>query len=87
MSELITNAIQHGSGADDEIEVRWSLSGGKLRLWVSDAARGRGTPVALTPDEERARGRGLRIVDQLAHSWGEQIVGGRREVMIELHVQ
>ena len=84
-SELVTNAIQHGSGWDDEVEVAWSIANGALRVAVVDAARG-AVPVVLTPSEERSRGRGLRLVDQLADSWGERIVGGRREVAFHLQL-
>jgi anti-sigma regulatory factor (Ser/Thr protein kinase) len=86
VSELVTNAIEHGSGERDEIEVAWTLSSGTLRVAVIDAARGAGRPVTLTPNEERPRGRGLHIVDQLADWWDERIIGGRREVAFQLHL-
>jgi serine/threonine-protein kinase RsbW len=87
VSELITNAIQHGSGTDDEIELSWHIDGGMLGVCVTDAARARRTPIVLTPDEERPDGRGLRIVDQLADAWHERIVAGRREVTFKLRLE
>ncbi len=82
-SELVTNAITHGSGPGDWISVALRLEMGRLRIRVLDGARGRTVPVALTPDEQRPGGRGLSIVDRLAE-WSERIVDGRREVCAEL---
>jgi anti-sigma regulatory factor (Ser/Thr protein kinase) len=84
-SELVTNAVSHGSRPDDRIRVEFRLDGGRLSIRVRDAARGRSIPVALTPDERRPAGRGLSIVDRLAN-WSERIVDGQREVCAELTV-
>ena len=81
--ELAANAIAHGSSDDDLIDVRAEIRDGRLRISVADAARRPGTPVMLSPDEWRERGRGLQIVERLAE-WSERIVGGRREVRAEL---
>jgi anti-sigma regulatory factor (Ser/Thr protein kinase) len=82
-SELVTNAVTHGSKPGDEIRMDVTLDGTLLRIAVRDAARGRGTPVALTRDEQRPAGRGLALVDWLAR-WSERVVDGRREVTAEL---
>jgi anti-sigma regulatory factor (Ser/Thr protein kinase) len=82
-SELVTNAVCHGSRPGDEISVEVSLKGSRFRIGVRDAARGGSTPVALTPDEQRPAGRGLAMVDWLTE-WSERIVDGRREVRAEL---
>lgn len=82
-SELVTNAVCHGSRPGDEISVDVSLNGSRLRIGVRDAARGASTPVALTSDEHRPAGRGLAMVDWLAE-WSERIVDGRREVHADL---
>jgi anti-sigma regulatory factor (Ser/Thr protein kinase) len=84
-SELVTNALSHGSRPGDEISVDVSLEGERLLIGVRDAARGGSTPVALTPDEQRPSGRGLAMVDWLA-DWSERIVDGRREVRAELTI-
>jgi anti-sigma regulatory factor (Ser/Thr protein kinase) len=81
-SELVTNAVCHGSRPGDDITVDVRLKAGRLRIGVRDAARG-STPVALTPDEQRPAGRGLAMVDWLA-DWSDRIVDGRREVRAEL---
>ena len=82
-SELVTNAVAHGSKPGDQIGVEVRLEGRRLRIGVSDAARGRAAPVSLPRDEQRPAGRGLALVDWLA-KWSEQIVDGRREVRAEL---
>ena len=82
-SELVTNAVCHGSRPGDQISVDVSLKGSRLRIGVRDAARTGSTPDALTPDEQRPAGRGLAMVDWLA-DWSERIVDGRREVRAEM---
>ncbi len=82
-SELVSNAVTHGSSPGDEIGLDVSLNGTLLRIAVRDAARGRTIPNALTRDEHRPDGRGLAVVDWLAN-WSEGIVDGRREVRAEL---
>jgi anti-sigma regulatory factor (Ser/Thr protein kinase) len=84
-SELVTNAVSHGSRPGDQISVEFKLDGRQLCVRVRDAARSRTIPVALTPDERRPTGRGLNIVDRLA-DWSERIVDGQREVRAELTV-
>ena len=82
-SELVTNAVAHGSKKGDEIGVEVSVEGGRIRIGVRDAAHGRTAPVSLTPDQQRPTGRGLAIVERFAE-WDERIVDGRREVRAEL---
>jgi len=82
-SELVANAVTHGSRPGDEISLDVSLEGTLLRIAVRDAARGRTIPQAFTRDEERPTGRGLAVVDWLA-DWSERIVDGRREVRAAL---
>jgi anti-sigma regulatory factor (Ser/Thr protein kinase) len=68
VSELVTNAIVHGSGdstllldiRDDHVHVEVHDSDTTLDL----------EPLPIEPSRER--GRGLAIVDALASSWGVQ---------------
>ena len=46
-SELVTNAISHGSGPGDQIGVQYKLEVGRLRIVVRDAARTRNAPISL----------------------------------------
>lgn len=65
VSELVTNAIQHGDG---EVRVRISMAGGELRVSVTDRSP--------EPAEVRhagiddVSGRGLFLVTAFARSWG-----------------
>jgi anti-sigma regulatory factor (Ser/Thr protein kinase) len=84
-SELVTNAVSHGSQPGDQIEITFRLDGRGLCICVRDAARMRTAPFALTPDETRPAGRGLSIVDRLT-DWSERIVNGQREVCARMIV-
>jgi anti-sigma regulatory factor (Ser/Thr protein kinase) len=63
-SELITNALRHGTG---EITLRIDVEEDWLRVEVSDEGNVR---VAPSPEPGAHGGWGLRIVDQLADDWG-----------------
>jgi anti-sigma regulatory factor (Ser/Thr protein kinase) len=66
-SELVTNAIIHGSG---EVQVALQLTPAAVRLVVSDEG-GRNLPREReTVTAGAFSGRGLRIVDQVAAAWG-----------------
>ena len=84
-SEIVSNAISHGSRPGDVIEIAFELVAGRLTIIVRDPARARNGPVMFTPDETRPAGRGLLIVDRLA-DWSERVCEGRREVRAEMTV-
>jgi anti-sigma regulatory factor (Ser/Thr protein kinase)/DNA-binding XRE family transcriptional regulator len=69
LSELVTNACLHSNSRQPggEFNVRVQACGPGLRVEVSDQG-GRWTPPAN--DGHAPNGRGLRIVDQLACTWG-----------------
>ncbi|MEU4145528.1 ATP-binding protein [Streptomyces parvulus] len=65
VSELVTNAIQHGYG---DIKLRVQCSVDCLLVEVSDR---NSAPARMRPvHDEDTRGRGLHMVDQLAMHWG-----------------
>jgi len=65
VSELVTNAVEHGTGGVS-FQVRYPES--ELRVEVTD---GNSTPAALRPaDDENISGRGLFLVAGLASEWG-----------------
>ncbi|MFD7583396.1 ATP-binding protein [Kitasatospora sp. NPDC059817] len=69
LGELFANAVQHTDApADRLIEVRFSLTGDRLRLEVHDA--GTGHPSLRTPTPEDEHGRGVLLVNELAEKWG-----------------
>ncbi|WP_328846450.1 ATP-binding protein [Streptomyces sp. NBC_00258] len=86
LSELVTNALRVPVPSDRQVGVRIarSLEDGLLRLEVSDAGAGR--PEVRAPGEEETRGRGLLLVEALAHRWGiEERAGGiGKTVWVEL---
>jgi anti-sigma regulatory factor (Ser/Thr protein kinase) len=85
-SELVTNAIMHGSREGDEVGIRYARRPGCLRISVDDAARAASVPQVLSQDPERTSGRGLGLIDRMADRWGEQIVSGRNVVWFEIDV-
>lgn len=79
-SELVTNAIKHGSGP---VKLSAGLDGERvLRVEVRDhTAAGIQVREAEDDDED---GRGLQLVDVLAHAWGWQPGGDGKHVWFEL---
>lgn len=67
LSELVTNAVEHGKG---QVQVELSIEHGRcLRAQVHDeGASGVPASVRITPTS--ARSRGLAIVEALSHAWG-----------------
>jgi two-component sensor histidine kinase len=75
ISELVTNAVLHGTG---EIRLTIDFSDG-ARFAVSDEGHGR--PV-VRPEPGPDGGWGLRLVGQLSRRWG--VREGRTQVWFEL---
>ena len=76
ISELVTNAVLHGTG---EIRLIIDVNGGDARFAVAD--EGEGTPaVSEAPGPEG--GWGLRLVGQLANRWG--VLEERTQVWFEV---
>ncbi|MGW5271354.1 ATP-binding protein [Streptomyces sp. NPDC004044] len=86
LSELVTNALQVPVPGDRLVGVRivCRARGELLRLEVSDAGAGR--PEVQRPGEMDAAGRGLLLVQTLAHRWGvdERQAGIGKTVWAEL---
>jgi len=99
-SELVTNAINHGSppgqpgaqagmGALAEpgaaVELTWSYQVSRLICVITDRA---GEPrVAAPADPEAESGHGLQIVGALAAAWGWTMLGtGEKAVWAALHL-
>ncbi|MFG2960600.1 ATP-binding protein [Streptomyces sp. NPDC048291] len=70
LSELVTNALRVSVPSDRQVGIRIVrlLTDGLLRLEVSDA--GSGTPEVRVPGDEETGGRGLLLVEAMAHRWG-----------------
>jgi anti-sigma regulatory factor (Ser/Thr protein kinase) len=78
-SELVANAISHGSHPGEQITVEFAVRPRYVRIRVRDSVRSSSSPAALSADEHRPSGRGLQIAEQLAY-WSERVVNGRREI-------
>ena len=78
LAELAANGIEHGRPNDDgTIEISWCVHDDRLRISVVDG----GTVATLSPLEltdERARGRGLAIIDKLCDRWNVENQNGTR---------
>jgi anti-sigma regulatory factor (Ser/Thr protein kinase) len=70
LTELVTNAIQHGGG---QVGVRVCLRGRRILIEVTDG--GEALPVLRRLDLEGESGRGLLLVETLAESWGVSVDG------------
>ncbi len=70
LSELVTNALRVRVPRNRLVGVRiaWLVEDDLLRLEVSDA--GEGKPEVRAPGEDETGGRGLLLVEALAHRWG-----------------
>ena len=87
LSELVTNAIQHGgAGPHETIQVQLSATPKTVRVEVHDpGARGKVTTDRL---EAETGGYGLLLVDRLADGWGrERTEAGGSLAWFELDVE
>jgi anti-sigma regulatory factor (Ser/Thr protein kinase) len=82
LSELVSNAVEHAGGPIAVAVARWD---GRLRIDVT-APLTEHVPRLLCPSRATSSGRGLRIVNALASSWGWQDCGSRRTVWVALDV-
>lgn len=80
VDELVANAVLH---AGTSIELRVWVRDGDVRLEVADGDAH--LPQMLGGEGETMAGRGLRIVEALAHRWGvESFPSGGKSVWCEL---
>lgn len=89
VSELATNAVVHAGG---RYRLTLSLGVGILRCEVADERRHLPRPPHRqaesdeNPDFDSENGRGLFLVDALAHRWGSRLVEEGKEVWFELEL-
>jgi two-component sensor histidine kinase len=72
VSELVTNAVKH---AATPFDVTVSVAGPEVTVAVVDHDR-RHPPRLRDPAPDDTSGRGLRIVQELATSWGTEALSG-----------
>lgn len=87
ISELVTNAVRHGSdGPTDAIELRVQRRGGATRIEVSDDNASRREIVYAPRRGDQRSGWGLPIVAELTDRWGVEHRGTCTCVWCELDV-
>ena len=65
VSELVTNAVQHGAG---EVTMMLAPAEGGVRVGIHD--HGGGVPAPRPVDARSTGGRGLQLVECLSSAWG-----------------
>ncbi len=81
VTELVANVVDHVGGTAC-LSVEATFSEDWLRLAVVDCSPAR--PAVQQMDLERSRGRGLHMVEVLAHRWGCEDHRGGKRVWFEL---
>lgn len=86
LSELATNSVRHTpSGADSGVfHVRAFFFRARLRVEVRDSGRPLVAVNAAGPAPDAEHGRGLLLVDTLAHQWGRFVSGQGSGMFFEL---
>lgn len=76
VTELVTNVVDH-VGGDATLTLELALGGDSLTIAVADGSAVR--PVVRELDSDDPRGRGMRMIQEIADSWGiEDHHGGKR---------
>jgi len=84
-SELVTNAVRHSSCTRDEFLIVSITRDGWLRISVFDPGRsGHGAEIATRPIE--LGGMGLKVVEEVARSWGTERRADGYKVWAELEL-
>jgi anti-sigma regulatory factor (Ser/Thr protein kinase) len=82
VTELVANVVDHVRGEVD-LTLELSLAGTRLRIAVVDGSSIR--PVVQELSHERPRGRGMRLVEEIADRWGAEDHGGGKRVWFDMH--
>lgn len=82
ISELVTNAVQHAPAADIlELELVERATGVRIILADGSAIR----PIVAQLSDDAPSGRGMRIVEAIAQSWGADEHKDGKRVWVDLH--
>jgi anti-sigma regulatory factor (Ser/Thr protein kinase) len=79
VSELVTNALRHGGASPGTLELMVWRRMGHLILAVTDSSPR--PPTLADADPLNDSGRGLRVVEEIAGSWGWTSLGDRRKAV------
>lgn len=81
VTELVANAVEHTDAATVGASIT-RTGEVSARIVVTDTSRTRPAPAAPSVDAEN--GRGLHLIEALAHEWGSELVHGGKRVWAEL---
>jgi anti-sigma regulatory factor (Ser/Thr protein kinase) len=81
VTELVANVVDHVQG-EAVLTLELTLSESWLRISVADGSSIR--PVVQELSHERPRGRGLRMVEEIADRWGAEDHQGGKRVWFDL---
>jgi anti-sigma regulatory factor (Ser/Thr protein kinase) len=81
VSELVANVVDH-VGGEAAFTLEIALAGDWLRISVADGSAIR--PVVRELEGSSPRGRGMRLVERIAHRWGAEDHEGGKRVWLEL---
>ncbi|GAA2467899.1 SpoIIE family protein phosphatase [Streptomyces macrosporus] len=84
LSELLTNALVHTDG-DATVVAELTGEHGSRRLRVEVADRSDELPHRRNPGELASRGRGLLLMEMVAHAWGVEPRGEGKSIWFEIH--
>ena len=87
LSELVGNSVRHAAPLPDgNMLVAWGLEAGRLRLSVTDGGSS-SRPHMVSAPPSALSGRGMLIVQNLAHSWWVDRSGQRTTVhaLLSMH--
>jgi len=73
VSELFTNAVLHTDS--DRIGCLLHVADDQIRIEVRDQGSYASTPMLRFPRADDERGRGLQLIESLAHAWGVESAG------------
>jgi anti-sigma regulatory factor (Ser/Thr protein kinase) len=80
VTELVANVVDHAGG--DVLTLELTLAAAGLRVAVVDGSAVQ--PVVREMSHEQERGRGMRLVAEIAESWGAEEHDGGKRVWFEL---
>lgn len=84
-SELVSNAVRHAGGRTLGLQIL--RRPGWLRVEVRDSSRSLPCMIVAEPHPVNERGRGLKVVDDLADRWGADLLPRGKGVWFELRVR
>ncbi|WP_244204476.1 ATP-binding protein [Streptomyces africanus] len=84
VTELVANAVEHTKAVTVGASITRTGTE-SARIVVTDTSRTRPCPGTPAADDEN--GRGLLLVDALAHAWGSELVHGGKRVWAELRAE